>query len=180
MPSEIYFPLLRIESNQLNVQLSANQCIFVLLPLDHLLLDSAPNLGPLISRWEIKKFEYCWYKSVRILEVLKLLFQQLLNLSSSKRDMSGPILGDLSNNKWSGVTDELFLNAICQILLWIKFVINQRQILSSRIGWKYGACLMIERNFLYPPIYLWDFFFFCIYSYCTELYMLAFSFVSSS
>ncbi len=28
-----------------------------------------------------------------------LLFQQFLNLSSSQRDMSGPILGDLSNNR---------------------------------------------------------------------------------
>ncbi len=27
------------------------------LPPDHLLLDSAPNLGPLTSRWEINKFE---------------------------------------------------------------------------------------------------------------------------
>ncbi len=26
---------------------------------DHLLLDSAPNLGPPISRWEINKFENC-------------------------------------------------------------------------------------------------------------------------
>ncbi len=48
---------------------------------DHLLLDSAPNLGPLISRREINKFENFWYESVRILEVLKLLFQQFLNLS---------------------------------------------------------------------------------------------------
>ncbi len=44
-----------------------------------------------------------WYKSVRILEVLKLLSQQFLNLPSSQRDMSGPIFGDLSNNRWSGV-----------------------------------------------------------------------------
>ncbi len=44
------------------------------LPPDHVLLDSAPNLGPLISRWETNKFENCWYKSVRILVVLKLLF----------------------------------------------------------------------------------------------------------
>jgi hypothetical protein len=73
-----------------------------ILPPDHLLLDSVPNLGPLISRWEINKFENCWYESVRILEVLKLLFQQFLNLSSSQRDLSGPILGDLSNNRWSG------------------------------------------------------------------------------
>ncbi len=68
---------------------------------DHLFLDSAPNLGPLISRWEINKFENCWYISVRILEVLKIWFQQFLNLSSSQRDMSGPVLGALSNNRWS-------------------------------------------------------------------------------
>ncbi len=30
-------------------------------------------------------------KSVRIFEVMKLLFQQFLNLSSSQRDISGPI-----------------------------------------------------------------------------------------
>ncbi len=74
------------------------------LPPDHLLLDSAPNIGPLISCWEINKFENCWYKSVRSLEVLKLLFQQFLNLSSSQRVMSGPILGALSRNRWSGGT----------------------------------------------------------------------------
>jgi hypothetical protein len=77
------------------------------LPPAHLLLDSAPNLGPLISLWEINKFENCWYKSFRILEALKLLFQQFLNLSSSQRDMSGPILGALSNNRWSGVISEM-------------------------------------------------------------------------
>ncbi len=71
------------------------------LPPDHLLLDSAPNLGPLISRWEINKFESFWYKSVRILGVLKVLFQQFLNLSSPQRDISGPILGALSYNRWS-------------------------------------------------------------------------------
>jgi hypothetical protein len=46
---------------------------------DHLLFDSAPNLGLLISHLEINTFENCWYKSVRILEVLKLLFQQVPN-----------------------------------------------------------------------------------------------------
>ncbi len=66
---------------------------------DHLLLDSAPNLGPLISSWEINKFKNCAYKIVRILDVLKLLFQQFLNMSSSQRDMSDPILADLSNNR---------------------------------------------------------------------------------
>ncbi len=74
------------------------------LPPDHLLLDRSPNLGPHISRWEINKFENCWYTSVRILEVLKLLFQQFLNVSSSQRNMSGPVLGALSNNRWSGCT----------------------------------------------------------------------------
>jgi hypothetical protein len=59
-------------------------------------------LDPLISCWETDKFKNCWYKSVRILEVLKLLFQQFLNLSSSQRDVSDPILGALSNNRWSG------------------------------------------------------------------------------
>jgi hypothetical protein len=67
---------------------------------NHLLLDSAPNVWSLISRWEINKLENCWYKSVGILEVLKLLFKQFLNLSDSQRDMSGPILGDLFNNMW--------------------------------------------------------------------------------
>jgi hypothetical protein len=71
-------------------------------------LDSIPNLGPLISRWEINKFEVCWYKSVRIWEVLKLLFKQFLNLSSSQQNMSGPRLGTLSNNMWSGGIDQEF------------------------------------------------------------------------
>ncbi len=68
------------------------------------IIGQCPNLGPRISRWEINKFENCWYKSVRIFEALKLLFQQFLNLSSSQRDISGPILGTLSNNRWSGGT----------------------------------------------------------------------------
>ncbi len=73
------------------------------MPPDPLFLDSASNLGRLISCWEINKFENCWYKSVRILEVLKLLFQKFLNLSSSQRGMSGSILGALSNSRWRGV-----------------------------------------------------------------------------
>jgi hypothetical protein len=56
--------------------------------------------SPIIGQ-EINKFKNCWNKSVRILEVLKLLFKQFLNMSSSQRDMSGPILGDMSNNRWS-------------------------------------------------------------------------------
>ncbi len=73
-----------------------------IVPPDHLLLDSAPNLGPLISRWEVNKFGNCRYKGFRISEVQKLLFQQFLNLPSSQQDLSGPILGDLSNNRRSG------------------------------------------------------------------------------
>jgi hypothetical protein len=34
--------------------------------ITYILSDSAPNLGPLISRWEINKFENCRYRSVRI------------------------------------------------------------------------------------------------------------------
>ncbi len=39
--------------------LASNEEILVSmdLPPDYLLLDSAPNLGPLIYRWEINKFE---------------------------------------------------------------------------------------------------------------------------
>jgi hypothetical protein len=61
---------------------------------DHLLLDNSPNLKPFISYWDINKFEKWWYKSVRILEILNLLFHQFLNFSSSQQDMSGPIIGD--------------------------------------------------------------------------------------
>ncbi len=77
-----------------------------LVPPNHLLLDCDPNLGPLISRWEIYKFESGWYKSARILEALKFFFffQEFLNLPSSKQDMSGPKLGDRSSNRWSGGT----------------------------------------------------------------------------
>ncbi len=73
--------------------------ISILAP-DHLSLDRAPNLGPLISCWEINKFKNLSYKRVWILEVLKLLFQQFLNSSSSQWDTSGPILEALSNNRW--------------------------------------------------------------------------------
>ncbi len=70
----------------------------------YLLLDSAPNLGPLISRWEINRFENCWYKCQDFKGSIKLLFQQFLNLSSLHQGISGPILGALSNNRWSGGT----------------------------------------------------------------------------
>jgi hypothetical protein len=72
------------------------------LPPDHLLLDSAPNIGPLISRWELDIFKNCWNKSFRTFEILTLLYQRFSNLLISQRDMSGPRLGALSNNRWSG------------------------------------------------------------------------------
>jgi hypothetical protein len=80
-------------------------------PPDRPILDSASNLGQLIFRWEINKFKNCWYNSVRILEFLKLLFQQFLNLSSSQRDMSGPILGHLSKDRWSGGSSKVLIKA---------------------------------------------------------------------
>ncbi len=76
--------------------------IFIYLPITYywtvpLILDHSYLLG------EVKMFKNCWYKRVRILKSLKLFFQQFLYLSSSQRDTSGPILGDLSSNRWSGV-----------------------------------------------------------------------------
>jgi hypothetical protein len=72
-----------------------------MVPHDHLLLDSALNLGPLISCWEINKLK-------------KLLIQKCQDFRGSKafvsaifefvkfQDMSGPILGNLCNNRRSG------------------------------------------------------------------------------
>ncbi len=42
-------------------------------------------------------------KSFRTSKILTLLYQQFLNLLISLRDMNGPRLGTLSNNRWSGV-----------------------------------------------------------------------------
>jgi hypothetical protein len=69
------------------------------------------ELHRLVFRWEINKFENCWHKSVRILKVLELLFQQFLNLSSSQRDRIGSILRTLSNNRWSGGTAPLWITS---------------------------------------------------------------------
>ncbi len=98
---------------------------------DHLLLDSVPNIGPIISRWELDKFrnfwhksfrtskiltllgpliscweldksKNCWNKSFRSSKILTLLYNKFSNSLISQRDMSGPRLGTLSNNRWSG------------------------------------------------------------------------------
>jgi hypothetical protein len=47
------------------------------------------------------------------------LFQQFLYLSSSQKDMSGPILGALSNNRWAGGSDQvLFFAEVCEEAVW--------------------------------------------------------------
>ncbi len=38
------------------------------LPSDHLLLDRPPNIGPLMSRWELDKFKNCWKKALEPLK----------------------------------------------------------------------------------------------------------------
>jgi hypothetical protein len=60
---------------------------------DYLLLDRSPNIGPLISRWELDKLKNCWNKSFRTSKILTILYQQFLNLLISQRDKSGSRLG---------------------------------------------------------------------------------------
>ncbi len=83
------------------------------------LLDSLPNIGPLISRWELGKSKNCWNKSFRTSKILTLLYQQFSNLLISQRDMSGPRLGALSNNTWSGVRICVFF------FFWIGFWLSR-------------------------------------------------------
>ncbi len=81
-----------------------NQMVAFLRPLppDHLLLDKSPKIGPLVSCPELDELKNCWNKSFRTSKILTLLYQQFSNLLISQRDMSGPRLGALSNNRWSG------------------------------------------------------------------------------
>jgi hypothetical protein len=69
------------------------------IPHDHLLLDRSPNIGPLISRWELVKFKNCRNKSFRTSKILTLLYKQFSSLLISQRDMKGPRLGALANNR---------------------------------------------------------------------------------
>ncbi len=71
----------------------------------HLLLDSAPNLGPLRSRWEINKFENCWHRSVRILEILK-LFSSIFEFVKFPTRYEWSNVWRPSNNRWSGGSHE--------------------------------------------------------------------------
>ncbi len=68
-------------------------------PPHRLLLDRSSNIGPL------NKFKNCWNKSFRNSKILTLLYQKFSKLLISQRDMSGPSLGTLSNNRWSGSTN---------------------------------------------------------------------------
>jgi hypothetical protein len=68
-------------------------------PPDHLFLDSAPNLGPLISRSELDTFKNFWNKRFKTSKILIFLYQQFLNSLISQQDMSGPRLGALSSNR---------------------------------------------------------------------------------
>ncbi len=76
-----------------------NRTEFANITPDHLLLDRSPNIGPLISHWELDEFKNCWNKSFRTSKILTVLHQQFTNLLISQRDMGGPRLGALSNNR---------------------------------------------------------------------------------
>jgi hypothetical protein len=102
-------------------------------PLDHLILDWSPNLGPLISCWELDKFKNCWNKSFRTSKILTLLHQQFPNLLISQWDMSGPRLGELPNNRWSGGT-------------WQSWRSNQDPVNSRTQIWKLGtSCFLSDQ-----------------------------------
>ncbi len=75
--------------------------------------------SPLISRWELDKFKNCWNKSFRTSKILTLSYQQFSNLSISQQDMSGPRLGALSKNRWSGVPVISGMSLFVRIYFWI-------------------------------------------------------------
>jgi hypothetical protein len=95
-----------------------------MVPHDHLSLDRSPNIGPLISRWELDKFRNCWNKTFRTSKILMLLCQQFLNLLISQQDMSGPRLGALSNNRWLG--GRIFVQ-IDRYMILVGFLIGESQ-----------------------------------------------------
>ncbi len=101
----------------LNVRSHVLSCLFLYTP-DHLLLDRSPNIEPLISRWELDKFKNCWNTSFRTSKIQTLLYQEFLNLLISQRDMSGPRLGALSNNRWSG--SSTLPKTLSNIFRWAK------------------------------------------------------------
>ncbi len=112
--------------------------IFYNSPPDHLLLDRSPNIGPLISSWELDKFKSCWNRSFRTSKILPLLYQQFSNLLISQRDMNGPRLGALSNNRWSVGN---------YVKIWQPLF--QRHLLASKLGvLPVGVCMLFERRLM--------------------------------
>jgi hypothetical protein len=111
---------------------------------DHLLLDSAPIIGPLISRWELDKFKNCWNKSFGTSKILTLLYQQFLNLLFSQRDTSGPRLGALSNNRWSGDQLEVLLLNMIRTLPWS--ICNASDSLWIQLRWHKWLFVLRQSN----------------------------------
>ncbi len=102
------------------------------IPSNLLLLDRSPNFGPLISRWEPDKFiKNFWNKSFRSSKILALLYQQFSNLLISQRDMSGPRLGALSNNR--GYTSVAYLHVKCLTVTVTTNFLSSYQISGSAI-----------------------------------------------
>jgi hypothetical protein len=106
-----------------------------LLP-DHLLLDNAPNIGPLISRWELDKFKNCCNKSFRASKILTLSYQQFSYLLVFQRDMSGPRLGALSNDRWSrGVLNSPKFSSVFSSVVYGKGVTSWNPPWAVRCTW---------------------------------------------
>ncbi len=64
------------------------------------------------------RFKNCWNKSFRTSKILTFLYQEFSNLLISQRDMSGPRLGALSNNRWlGGISDATVLTHMC-LAVW--------------------------------------------------------------
>ncbi len=125
-------------------------------PPDHLLLDRSPNIEPLISRWELDKFKNCWNKSFRTSRILTLLYQQFSNLLISQRDMGGPRLGALSNDRWSRVGSWLYR----KLVTYITFPMGcHRRVEVGRMKWEVywywselnGFCTVIRRGSHHAP-----------------------------
>ncbi len=68
----------------------------------------SPIIGQISLFWNTHislgtwKVQNCWNKSCRTSKILTLLYQQFSNALICQRDISGPRLGALSNNWWSG------------------------------------------------------------------------------
>jgi hypothetical protein len=68
---------------------------------------------------------------VRNLKVVKLLFQQFLHLSSSQRDMNGPILEAVSNNRWSGGTIRIAVDVLDELRSAVRLIPETWELLDA-------------------------------------------------